>query len=156
MQLSESLRQFLREPLMIILGTASTDLRPAIARGVGVYEAEQEGHLDIVFSAWQWPETAANIRETGRMAITVVSPSRYVSYQLKGKAWIRAPKPAEIERSEEYIRAIEAELHGLGVAPHLTGPWLTNREPLLATLDVSEIYVQTPGPNAGMAAVPRR
>lgn len=151
-QLSESLKQFLREPLMIILGTASTDLKPSIARGMGVYEAEQDGHLEIVFSSWQWPETATNIRETGRMAMTVVSPSKYVSYQLKGKAWIRAPKPAEVERADSYIRFVEAELHGLGVPPNLTGPWLTDREPLLATLNVAEIYVQTPGPNAGMAA----
>jgi len=51
---------------------------------------------------------------------------------------------------------MEVELHGLGVPPNLTGPWLTNREPLLATLNVSEVYVQTPGPNAGMLAGPRR
>jgi len=155
-QLSESLKQFLREPLMIILGTASTDLRPAIARGMGVYEAQQEGHLEIVFSSWQWPETAPNIRETGRLAMTVVSPSKYTSYQIKGKAWVSAPKPAEIERSNDYIRTMEAELRGLGVPPNLTGPWLTNCEPLLATLNVSEIYVQTPGPNAGMLDGPRR
>jgi len=81
-QLSESLKQFLREPLMALLGTASTDLRPAIARGMGVYEAQQEGHLEIVFSSWQWPETANNIRETGRMAMTVASPSKYTCYQI--------------------------------------------------------------------------
>lgn len=155
-QLSESLKQFLREPLMIILGTASTDLRPAVARGMGVHEAEQEGHLEIVFSAWQWPETAQNIRETGRMAVTVVSPSKYTSYQIKGKAWVSTPKPTEIERSDDYIRSMEAELHGPGVPRNLIGPWLTTREPLLATLNVSEVYVQTPGPNAGMLAGSRR
>jgi hypothetical protein len=155
-QLSESLKQFLRQPLMVILGTASTDLRPAIARGMGVFEAEQEGHLEIVFSSWQWPETAPNIRETGRMAMTVVSPSKYTCYQVKGKAWVNTPKAAEIERSDGYIRSMAAELHGLGVPPNLTGPWLTNRDPLMATLNVSEVYVQTPGPNAGMLAGQRR
>lgn len=152
MQFSEDLRQFLRQPLMMILGTANAANRPAIARAMGAFEAAQDGHLDIVFSSWQWPETAADIRETGRMAMTVVSPSKYTSYQLKGKAWLRLPKPEEIEQSNGYIVAVEAELARLGVPLAVRAPWLTNREPMLATLNVGEIYVQTPGPNAGMSA----
>ena len=154
MQLSQSLKQFLRQPLMIVIGTAGTTLRPAIARGAGVFIAEQEGHVDVVFSGWQWPDTAANIRETGRMALTVVSPCDYVSYQMKGRAWLGAPTADTIARSDAYLIEVAAELFDLGVDGRIAAPWLTNREPVLATLNISEIYVQTPGPKAGMAAGP--
>jgi hypothetical protein len=151
-QLNEGLKQLLQQPLMIILGTADPDLRPAIARAMGIVESKQEGHLEAVFSNWQWPETAVNIRETGRVALTIASPSKYTSYQMKGRAWVRAPTLAEIERSVAYMQAIEAELISLGVPPNLTGPWLCNRDPMLVTVDITEIYVQTPGPKAGMTA----
>jgi len=151
LQLDHGLKQFLKQPLMIILGTADRVGRPAIGRGMGVFESEQDGHLDLIFSTWQWPDTATYIRETGRLAVTLASPSSYTSYQMKGKAWLRHAKPDDIERSDDYIEAIDMELQRLGVPPKLTLPWLCNREPLVATLNVSEIYVQTPGPRAGMA-----
>lgn len=137
---------------MIIMGTADRTGRPSIGRAMGTFEGEQDGHLDLVFSVWQWPDTAAHIRDTGRLAVTVTSPSRYTSYQMKGKAWLRSAKAEDIDRSEAYIAAIDAELRRLGVPAKLTLPWLCNREPLVAALNVSEIYVQTPGPRAGMAA----
>jgi hypothetical protein len=44
------------------------------------------------------------------------------------------------------------ELASLGVPRHLIAPWLTARDARVARLAVSEIYVQTPGPLAGMLA----
>ncbi len=152
MQLDQGVKQFLKQPLMIIMGTADRAGRPSIGRAMGVFDSEMDGHLDPVFSIWQWPDTAGNIRDTGRLAVTLANPSSYASYQMKGKAWLQHAKPEDIARSDGYIEAIDAELQRLGVPPKLTLPWLCNREPLVATLNVSEIYVQTPGPRAGMAA----
>ena len=75
---------------------------------MGVFDSEMDGHLDLVFSMWQWPDTAGNIRDTGRLAVTLASPSSYASYQMKGKAWLQHAKPDDIARSDGYIEAIDA------------------------------------------------
>lgn len=152
MQFDEGLKQFLRKPLMIIIGTADARRRPAIARAVGLFQPQQEGHVEVTLSGWQWPDTVSNIRETGLMAVTFVSPSDYVSYQMKGQAWLRPANADDTTRSVEFIDAISTELVALGVPAKVTEPWLINREPVVAVLKVGEIYVQTPGPNAGMTA----
>ncbi|MBL0374529.1 pyridoxamine 5'-phosphate oxidase family protein [Rhizobium sp. KVB221] len=152
MQLDEGLKQFLKKPLMIIVGTAGAECRPAIARAVGVFLPSEGGHIDITISSWQWPETIANIHDTGRLAATFVCPSDYVTYQMKGKAWLRSPDADDYRRSDHFIDAIRAELIDLGVPGMIAAPWLTNRDAMVATLAVSEIYVQTPGPNAGRTA----
>lgn len=152
MQLDEGLKIFLQRPLMIIVGTTDLTRRPAIGRGICVALPAQEGHVEVTFSGWQWPETVSNIRETATMAATFVSPSDYVTYQMKGKAWLRVADEGDLARASRSMETMFAELWRLGVPADVADAWLTSREAMVATLNVSEIYVQTPGPSAGMTA----
>ncbi|HCL63675.1 MAG TPA: hypothetical protein DIC56_02265 [Rhizobium sp.] len=147
--LDEDLTAFIESPVMQIVGTTGPVRRPAIGRGVGAWRSRDRGCIDLALSSWQWPETIANLRENGRIAVTFSRPSDYVTYQLKGTAALRPADEEEIERSARYIVAIVSTLMRLGLAPEIIAPWLTSRDVIVATITVSAVYVQTPGSKAG-------
>lgn len=152
MRLDDRLLDFFNRPLMCIIAVADGTGRPSAGRGVGFHLLEDRETIDVIFSDWQWPRLEPCIRQTGRIAATFVSPSDYVSFQLKGSATIRETETADLDRADRFMTAATDELEALGVPRHLIAPWLTARETRVARLAVSEIYVQTPGPLAGMLA----
>ena len=58
----------------------------------------------------------------------------------------------DLDRAERFVAAATNELESLGVPRRIIAPWLTAREARVARLDISEIYIQPPGPLAGMLA----
>ncbi|CDZ34940.1 Hypothetical protein NGAL_HAMBI1145_25840 [Neorhizobium galegae bv. officinalis] len=140
---------FIESPVMQIIGSSNATRRPEIGRAVGAWISTGSDRIDLVTSAWQWPETVANLRENGRIAVTFARPSDYVSYQLKGQATIRRAEPDEVERSSQYIVAIVSTQMRLGMLPELIMPVLSNRDPMLITMRVASVFVQTPGSRAG-------
>lgn len=148
--LDAELAAFIESPVMQIVGTADATRRPGIARGVGAWRARDPDTIDLVLSAWQWPETVANIEANGRIAVTFSRPSDYVTYQIKGTATLRPADDGEIERSAGYMVAIVSTLMRNGLLPEIIAPWLTARDAVVATIRISSVYVQTPGAQAGM------
>lgn len=151
--LDAELAAFIESPVMQIVGTADATRRPGIARGVGAWRTgdkdKDKDTVDLVLSAWQWPETIANIEATGRIAVTFSRPSDYVTYQIKGTATLRPADDGEIERSAGYMVAIVSALMRNGLLPEIIAPWLTARDAVVATIRISSVYVQTPGAQAG-------
>lgn len=146
--LDSELAAFIESPVMQIVGTADAARRPGIARGVGAWCTGRDT-VDLVLSAWQWPQTIANVEENGRIAVTFSRPSDYVTYQIKGTASLRPASPAEIERSSGYTVSIVSTLMRNGLLPEIIAPWLTARDAVVATIRISSVYVQTPGAQAG-------
>ena len=152
MRLDDKLFDFFKRPLMCIVAVADEARRPSAGRGVGFHVGEDRETIDVIFSAWQWPRLEPAIRQTGRVAATFVSPSDYVSFQLKGSAVLRETDARDDEAAQHFMARATGELEGLGVPRDIIAPWLTAREARVARLTVSEIYIQTPGPLAGMLA----
>lgn len=152
MRLDDKLLEFFKRPLMCIIAGADAAGRPSAGRGVGFDVLADRETVDVIFSAWQWPRLEADIRQTGRVAATFVSPSDYVSFQVKGAATMQDTGAPDLDRAERFMTAATNELESLGVPRSLIAPWLTAREARVARLDIREIYVQTPGPLAGMLA----
>jgi hypothetical protein len=150
MQLDAELASFLASPVMIITGTSDDGNRPDIARAVGARVAADHGVVRIVLSAWQWPGTVANLRANGRVAVTFARPSDYVSYQIKGCATVAPATEDDRVNSSRYLADIRRVLAGLGLEPRLVAPWLIDRDLVAVAVDVASIYVQTPGPKAGL------
>jgi hypothetical protein len=101
-------------------------------------------------SAWQWPETAANLETGAPVAITLARPSDYVSYQLKGTVTAMQPAgQADEALARRYIATMSAVLSGLGLDTMLAEPWQTDRELLRVGIAVGQVFLQTPGPQAG-------
>lgn len=151
-RLDDKLLEFFRRPLMCIIAGADAAGRPSAGRGVGFHLMEDRETIEVIFSGWQWPRLEACIRQTGRIAATFVSPSDYVSFQLKGGATMRDTEALDLDRADRFMTAATNELESLGVPRQVIAPWLTAREARVARLEVSETYVQTPGPLAGMLA----
>ncbi|MBB3391008.1 hypothetical protein FHT82_003780 [Rhizobium sp. BK275] len=152
MQVDDKLLDFFNRPLMCIIAVADETGRPSAGRGVGFHLLEDRETIDVIFSAWQWPRLESCIRQTGRVAATFVSPSDYISFQLKGSAGMRETETPDLDRSDRFMTAATDELESLGVPRRLIAPWLTARQARVARLVISEIYIQTPGPLAGMLA----
>lgn len=150
MQLTDEIKHFIASPVMIIVGSRDAANRPSIGRAVGA-RAPREDCAEVVLSAWQWPETAANLIANGQAAITFARPSDYVSYQIKGNVTLRAAGPEDLELSAFYRAAVLEMFSKLGLAAELVRPWLVDRDPVVASLKVRELYIQTPGPKAGTA-----
>lgn len=152
MRLDDRLLDFFNRPLMCIIAVADASRRPSAGRGVGFHVGEDRETIEVIFSAWQWPRLEPALRLTGRLAATFVSPSDYVSFQLKGSATLRDTEARDLDCAERFMAKAAAELEHLGVPGPVIVPWLTDRDARVARIAVSEIYIQTPGPLAGMAA----
>jgi hypothetical protein len=149
MVIHRDLAGFLESPVMIILGTADGLLRPNIGRGVGASVISLKGRVDVIVSNRQWPLTVENVRTNGKLAVTFARPQDYVSYQLKGFASVHDASPPHLARLRQYIAAVSAVLVGLGLEDWVAAQWFADEDPLVLSLAVESIYVQTPGRQAG-------
>ena len=149
MQIESELGAFLTSPVMIILGTCDAHGSPDIGRGVGARIDGGGATVDVVVSSWQWPGTVANVRNSGRAAITFARPSDYVTYQVKGRAQIVEYDAAASAICSQYIPSITHVLCSLGLERRLIADWLTDRDAVLIRLCIEAVFVQTPGAKAG-------
>jgi len=152
MWLDDRLIEYFHRPLMCLIAATDADGRPSAGRGVGLHVLEDRETIEVIFSAWQWPRLEPCIRQTGRLATTFVSPPDYASYQLKGAATMRDVEARDLDCAKRFMAAATDVLESLGIARSNIAPWLTDREARVARLHVQEIYIQTPGPQAGMLA----
>lgn len=149
MEIGPEIARFLAGPVLMTLGTRDRASRPMIGRGSGIWTTGDRSLVCVLISARVWPETLANLRDNGMLALTAVQPADYRAFQMKGRAAIRAATAAEQARAERYVEATRAFLLGLGVPAPLTDHWLCAREVVTAELVVAGVFEQTPGPRAG-------
>lgn len=149
MAIDEELAAFMVSPVMIILGSCDAQRMPEIGRAVGADVRAADNRVDLMVSAWQWPATVANVRAGARLAATFARPSDYVSYQVKGHATVATATDEQTAAVAQYIERITATLGGLGLSASLVAPWLVNRDLVILSLGIEEIFIQTPGAKAG-------
>jgi hypothetical protein len=149
-----TLATFLQSPVMIIVGSCDDGLLPQIARAAGAIVDRAKGRVDLIVSSWQWPQTIANVRRNGRIAVTFARPADYVSYQVKGRAAVIPASAAHRQCARHYIEAMTETFTGLGLDRAVAAPWLVDLEPQVLRLAVETIFVQTPGEKAGSILEP--
>lgn len=146
--IDEVLRSFMEGPVMQTAATVDAAHRCAIARCAGVAVAPAGTELAVLVSAWQWPQAVANLRQNGKLALTLTNPANYASYQVKGHASVGPAGAAEELLALRYCEGMAALL------PHLRLPaggirLISRRGLVLVTLRAEQLYLQTPGPDAG-------
>ncbi|HEX4077416.1 MAG TPA: pyridoxamine 5'-phosphate oxidase family protein [Rhizomicrobium sp.] len=154
MMIDAELAGFMESAVMIIVGTRDDALRPQIGRAVGAVVDPAAGGVDLIVSNWQWPETIANIRGNGRLAVTFARPSDYTSYQVKGPATVIPATAAHRACAARYVEAMTATLIGNGVETWVIVSQLIDHETVVLRMAVDMIFVQTPGDKAGRRLEP--
>jgi hypothetical protein len=149
-KLDDDLASFLGEPLMIIIGSQADGCLPEIARAAGAMVADDHTSLDLMVSAWQWPETIANLRANRRITATFSRPADYETYQVKGMVTaIVPPTPEQHARATRYLAEIGNVLAGLGLSLDISASWRVTRDLLALHVVPEQVFIQTPGASAG-------
>jgi len=149
MLIDQDLAVFMESPVMIILGSCDDLLQPQIGRAAGAIVDAQQGRVDLIVCAQEWPMTVANVRQNGRLSATFARPVDYVSYQAKGRASVMAASDMHRTCSKGYIETMTSTLVALGLDRSVATPWFADRELLALSLFVETVFVQTPGEKAG-------
>jgi hypothetical protein len=145
--IDQELQQFIEGPVMLIVGSVGADRRCAIGRASGARVTG--GVLEILVSRWQWPDTIDNLLANPAMSLTVASPVDYTCFQLKGASALRPAGDADLALAERYIDATYQLMTTLGIPANSASAWFSDRELWTVTLNVADVFIQTPGPQAG-------
>ena len=150
MIVDSELIEFLSGQVLMIIGTCNRSGMPGIARGVGV--RIEDGETDVIrifFSKSHWPHVTQHVGTGAPVAATFARPADYMTYQMKGSGAIVSCDEADRAALKAYRKMVDDNLRGALPAEHLA-IWLDIYDPLTLRLEVAEVYVQTPGPRAGV------
>jgi hypothetical protein len=153
MTIDHELRQFIEGPVMLIVGSVGGDGRTTIGRASGA-QVLDGGIVALFVSHWQWPNTIENLLANPRMSLTATSPASYISFQLKGQSTLRPAVDGDVALVDRYIETTYRLMSSLGVPTTSDAAWFSNRELWEVRLAATEVFIQTPGPQAGQRREP--
>jgi hypothetical protein len=143
---------FLEAGSALIVGSVDGNGMPHASRGwaVTVVDADRD-QVRLLMDARD-RQGAANLGETGAVAITAGDVRTLRSLQLKGRAHSREPTSVRDRVSyDRYCELFFEAVHESDGVPYVLLQRLRPSELVAWTVDVDELYDQTPGPRAGTA-----
>lgn len=137
-------------PTMTILSTRDHRFRATVGRGIGTRHDAESGHVDIFFTAAQWKDFADTLKPGVTVAVTVVHPGSYHSYQVKGTAErIEPASETDLARARLHIERMIAFMATLGVTERQLTHILCVHDLWHLRLKPTDVFAQTPGARAG-------
>ena len=141
---------FLESGVSLSVGTRDADLIPEVMRVTGLRIDASRRRATVYFPAATGAATAKNLRDNGFIAVCASEPKTHRSLQVKGKlSELREARLDERGTLEKYISEFVIELSYVGLPTQLTSR-LTHWPAFAATFEVTDLFVQTPGPKAGV------
>ncbi len=135
----------------IVVGTRNASLAPACAMGVGVV-ADKSGSLTVYVPEATGRETFENISTNGLVAVVMEHVPTHRTVQVKGRC--QSMRPATEPEREIVDRSHEGFFRDVAFVGAPARIRRQNRWPCRAiTIEVTEIFDQTPGPRAGLPLV---
>lgn len=148
-RIDDSLKEFIESGVATLVGTGDASGRPQIAYGWGPRVRAGGEAVDVFLDAARADRTLANLRDNGRIAMTVAHPVFYRSVQLKG-TFDDSGEPDEADkdwvarRREDFLVSTSI----IGDPPEtIRNLWL--EDIVRVGFTVEQAFDQTPGPNAG-------
>jgi hypothetical protein len=138
----------------LLVGTASPDLAPDCVRAVGVRVWADARTFTVLLPAATAGDTIANLRSNPRLALTMSQIPSHRTLQMKGRV-LAINEGTEADRyfATRYRASLAEELAFIGQPPANTerlGIW-----PCWAIdVEIEVVFVQTPGPQAGVKLTP--
>lgn len=145
---TDDLREFVALPVAVLVGTGDSDRRPEGLGGWGP-RVSGEHSLDVFLDAERADRTLANLRDNGRIAVTLAYPITHRSVQFKGRMReVAPPTPEDIEFVQTHREAFVVVTSLIGDPPEaIRAMWLD--DVVRVTMEVEAAFDQTPGPGAG-------
>lgn len=144
------LQAFLANPVMVVLAAGTKNGRAALARGMGVRVHPGNSAVEVFISRAQWGIIVAALQPGVRLAVTIVRPETYETYQIKGTVISRqSPDEDTLAFAAQYCERISAHLLSLGTLERQIANWITTEDLVGFHVLTEHLYNQTPGPGAG-------
>jgi hypothetical protein len=146
---SDEVLSFLRGGKSLVIGTRDPQLLAECGRAVGLRAAADRQHVSVFLPEPTGQRTLANLRDNGQIAIGLSHPPDHRSLQLKGQVLALTPaSEEELAFVRGYMSELGASLDAVGLPARVLAR--VNYLPCIrAHVRVDEIYLQTPGPDAG-------
>jgi len=150
--LTEKFVEFIHGPVIMSMGTRDERLRPAHTFVIGAIVNQDRETITCFVLQSRAERIMGNLENNGRIAMTVSHPS-HESYQLKGRYMSSRPVDAkDVAIQEIYRTKLLACMLQYGYPEQLAQPLILGfrYQPAMGiTFCVEEIFLQTPGPEAG-------
>lgn len=148
--LEDDVVAFLSGNVMMIAATSDAAMRAHVGRGCGASFDPDVGDLTLLASSTQWPEFHANARRGAPIAMTVCQPDTYECLQLKGRIIdVSEATEAQKARGQRYLDAMLAIMADLGVSRLQLSTVFSNANLVAIRFWPVDLFIQTPGPDAG-------
>ncbi len=144
------LQRILEGLVTMAVGTRDEALVPACELGVGAMPDPASNRLTIYLAETHCQRTLANLRKNGLVAVALDRPTTHRAVQMKGRCvGIRPAEPSERAIVEQGFGCFLEQVALVGAPTPLVRR--LNRWPCQAvTIEVDEVFEQTPGPRAGL------
>lgn len=145
----EDLVESLEGGVSILVGTCDAEMRPEVARAVGASISRDRTEATIYLHETWGGKALANLRAHREIAVGFSRPVDHFAIQLKGPV-ARFLEPAEGDRSvvDRYHATYGEQLYMVGFPRSITRRFVF-WPAVGVTFTVRDIFVQTPGPDAG-------
>jgi hypothetical protein len=150
--------RFLEERANVGFAGARDDKLIPRGHRVSGWQTDPSGRTITVFIPASWTAGLLDsLRSNGQIAVTLEEVGTHETYQIKGRyLGDRAVRPGEIQIAtqsrERFVKALLAMMPGEPVGTMLGG---SLPSPSLAIeIEVREVFLQTPGPEAGRRIAP--
>jgi Pyridoxamine 5'-phosphate oxidase len=146
--ITPQLADFLHSGLIMFLATRSADLTPTSVLAAGL-RVDGPQRVTVFVSEALGGAVFPNLANNGEMAVTMSNVIDHRSIQLKGRLVAIGPA-SEADRAfqAQYMERLRPEMMQIGVPRSIAARivWWPSRA---IQMDVREMFVQTPGANAG-------
>jgi len=148
-RIPEDIVEILEGGVSILVGTCDAERRPDAARGVGAAVSRDRTEITIYLHETWGARALANLRARGEIAVGFSRPLDAFAMQLKGRC-TRFLSPSEGDRSvvDRYHATYGEQLYMTGFPRSITKRFIF-WPAVGVTFAVRDIFVQTPGPDAG-------
>lgn len=155
----DDLTAFLESGCSTIVGLLTPSGEPFATRGWGIQVlGSAPARLRLLVGAGELASVGRRPGDGARFAIAVTGANVLTlrSVQVKGVAHdVEVPTAADLERSARFCDAFFDDVATFDAIPRSLMDRLAPTDLLACTVDVSELYDQTPGPGAGAPLTPR-
>jgi hypothetical protein len=140
---------FVHGGVVLLVGTASPDLVPALTRGFAPRSAPDRRSVDVFVGREQATACLANLPPGASISVIIGNPTDYRGIQIKGTATgHRDAGAGDADWLESYRRRFRESMAQVGIPPAQSAH-LWCRDMVCVTFVPSALFRQTPGPGAG-------